>query len=127
MTWVRKRTPSDWITLPSYIYIKYLSTFGCSGWPYGFLLSPSKPWRWVDLVTGFDPSWISLCHLSFGRFFWYKPTPRRLVPIFYGIWLAGAQTQETKNNGYKKNSYCHTLQKNYFLEAFIAVDHGPNT
>jgi hypothetical protein len=28
--------------------------------------------------------------VSFGHFFWYKPTPRRLVPIFYGIfgWLA---------------------------------------
>jgi hypothetical protein len=50
MTWVRPRTPSDWISLPSYIYIKYLSTFGCSGWPYECILSPSKPWRWVELA-----------------------------------------------------------------------------
>ena len=35
MTWVRPRTHSDWIKLPSYIYIKFLSTFRCSGWPYG--------------------------------------------------------------------------------------------
>ncbi len=115
MTWVRPRTPSDWIKLPSYIYIKYLSTFRCSGWPYGFLLSPSKPWMWVDLVTCFDPSWISLCHLSFGHFFCYKPTPRRLVPIFYGIygWLA-LKHKKPKITATKKKLLSYFAEKLFF-------------
>ena len=50
MTWLRQRATSDWITLPSHIYIKCLRTFPCSGWPYGCIPRPSKPGRWVELA-----------------------------------------------------------------------------
>ena len=44
----------------------------------------------VGIVTWFGPNWITLYCLEF---FWYKPTIRRLVPIFYGnLRPAGAKT-----------------------------------
>jgi hypothetical protein len=52
MTWLLPRTTSDWITLPSYIYIKCLSTLQWSGWSYVCILTSSEPWRWVE------PGWI---------------------------------------------------------------------
>jgi hypothetical protein len=46
-------------------------------------------------LTGFHPSWSSLCRL--GICSGTNLRLRRLVPIFYGIFkLAGAQTQETE-------------------------------
>ena len=33
-----------------YIYMKCLSTFQCSGWLYGCILTPSTPWRWTELA-----------------------------------------------------------------------------
>ena len=57
-TMSRKRpgTTADWIKLLSYIFIKWLSTFWCSGWPYGCILTSSKPWRYVDLAEpGYKP------------------------------------------------------------------------
>ena len=50
MTWMRPGTSSDWITVPYYIYMKCLSTFWCSGWSYGCILTSSKPWAWAVMV-----------------------------------------------------------------------------
>ena len=50
MTWLRPRTTQEWITLPSYIYIKFLFTFQCSESSYGCILTSSKPWRWTELA-----------------------------------------------------------------------------
>jgi hypothetical protein len=49
-TWLWPRTTSDWITLPSYIYIKCSSTFQCSWWLYWYIITSSKPWRWTELA-----------------------------------------------------------------------------
>ena len=50
MTWLRPRITSDWIKIPSYIYIKCLSTFQCRGRSYGCILTPSKSLRCTELA-----------------------------------------------------------------------------
>ena len=50
MTWLRPGTTSDWITHPSYTFIKCFSTFRCSEWSYVWILTSSKPWAWAELA-----------------------------------------------------------------------------
>ncbi len=48
-TWLRLEftSDSDCITLPLYIYIKYLSPFQCNGLTYGCILTVYNPWMWA--------------------------------------------------------------------------------
>ncbi len=54
----RQGTPSDLITHLSYIYKNYLSTFRCSGWPFGCILMAIKlmevDWAgWIRVRSGY--------------------------------------------------------------------------
>ena len=50
MAWLRPRTTSDLITLPSYIYVKCSSIFQSSGWSYGCIFTSSKPCAWAEVA-----------------------------------------------------------------------------
>jgi hypothetical protein len=70
--------------------INLKKTMGDPPLPDNFSFNHSVTHGWDD-ATGFHPSWSSF--VTFGNLFRYKPTTRRLVPVFCGnLRPVGAQT-----------------------------------
>jgi hypothetical protein len=73
MTWLRPGVTSNWITItiPSYIYVKCMSTFWCCKWPYGCILTVSKPWVWSEMAE--SGSHLGSIHTTTTNMTWLRP------------------------------------------------------